>query len=693
MRVRFLLLVAACLLLTMPSWAITLTGNVDNDFVGPGVYSFNDDIPAGAGCEDEPLGPNSFVVPPPDPPPSGFNLSRVALFYDCENDDLYVGMDICDTEVPWDADGDGDPLVATTPGLQITFSDRASEDYVLSIDVGAPGPDLVVEIRSSDGNPSTVTSNITVNPGGVTLHDVTIGSDVEFRIHGLRAAFPTYTALPIETRSGSLGDVADEDVTQQVVPIPCPCVEVKKWVSCSPDGPWASTAQVLRGADAYFKIRVENCGNEDLRDVVVTDVLTPGYTGIPDTIVIGDLPVGGYWEQVYTVPTPAGFNVVGVNPDIVNTASVSGVGKTSGGRATDPVEPDSTATVNILVPSITCEKSAGTTDTGPFVTGTLDLRGDGSNDVETVYFKLCVTNNGEVDVDFTQGCTDHFVDGTLEDTSPPAGISGPPFDIDAMFMATPELADGVLNVGETACIIVGPVLLDESVLCPEGTNLLINTFQACGFATEEDICLPAAGGEDVSTGSCIMHVQLCNVPGATRTPGFWMTHARALQYAINRMYEETGGAGYTLVNLYQTFTWPDLCAVIGDTQIPNINGPSCEGKLAWQLLKATPGSQPTPNLHVAAILEFQLIAGICNEVALGAGGIVVDGMTLSELVDAGLALTQDCVIDDMEIHDALMIAEKLDIANNDPIAHQNPLPPEVPKFKAEPKFFTKYSCP
>jgi len=309
-----------------------------------------------------------------------------------------------------------------------------------------------------------------------------------------------------------------------------------------------------------------------------------------------------------------------------------------------------------------------------------------------VEVKLCITNDGEVDVDFSQGtCMDHFVDPFLENAPAVSGVTGPPFDIDGMFLAA--LGGSVLPAGQSVCIVVGPVLFNETVLCPAGNSLFINTFQACGLATKSDICLPPAGGEDVSTGECTVDIKLCTTAGAARTPGYWMTHGVQLQYALNQMSIDTGGAGYTLVNLYKTFTWPDMCAVIGDTAIPNINNATCAGKLAWQLMAVEPGHQPTPNLHVAAILEFQLVASLCNEAVLGGGGIVVDGTTMSQLIDAALLLTADCMISDDEIDEALEIADLLDQANNDPVAHNNPFPEGFPTGKALPKMFVKLNCP
>lgn len=726
-----LLLAAAvvlCALGALPAAAVSFTGDVTADFVGPGIKTFDDKIgdekKRDGLCLDEPLSSvNAFDGTPsiPDVPASGFNIGRVLWKYDCATDTLYIGLDVCDGKIPWDADGDGDILARSLdllaklgyenqPLLKLSFSDSSFESYVLQFYVDEDSvPDASVALTSPDGG-ATIAPPLVTAPPGISVVDYKTGLDVEFAVKGIRQTFEPILgkevlAAKLITSSGSVADLSNEDVTEQTVSMVCPGICVEKEVSCSKEGPWAKSAKALRGSPVFFRIKVTNCGEDDLDDVVLTDVLTgAGFIGgIPSPQNLGTIKAGEtVIQEPYQIDTAPDFDETGESIDFTNTVTVKGVGHISEVQ----VEDSDSADVNILVPSIICEKLAD--DDANFNYDDLDATPpthdldmtkppyrDGASDVENVWFQISLMNNGEVDVDFGPGqnpeCPD-FWDPFLSTEDPL--IPGTGVDIDAAFRSEiyNKFGGTVLPAGQHVSLLF-PLTLDEAALCEARRVVFLNEFKACGIATQSDICLPPGGGEPVRT-ECQANVRIfCESKGTTRTPGFWMTHPQALQFAINAMNTATSGAGYTFVNLFKTSTWPAPCAVIGDTTIPNINVPTCEGKLAWEIFKAVPGKQPTPNLHAAAILQFQLLAAICNELTLEAGGVVVNGETLSELVDKGLALTADCAISDDEIADAIAIGDKLDKANNDPFAHDQPLPDGFPQNPASPSFFVKLKCP
>ena len=180
MKRRFcILLVAAALIaiLSVPSAfadLVTFTGNVDNDFVGPKVFSQidNEGLNVGpTGCGDEPLGDASYVVPPPIHVPSGFNVEKVYWAYDCATDCLYIGLKLCGDRIAWDAD-DNNSIITINPasGFKPEFTDTGLEEYALIFDVDntliPPGPpfseDFTVGIGDLHGgvNPAlSVTKN------------------------------------------------------------------------------------------------------------------------------------------------------------------------------------------------------------------------------------------------------------------------------------------------------------------------------------------------------------------------------------------------------------------------------------------------------------------------------------------------------------------------------------------------------
>lgn len=566
MRTKIALLVLSLLALciTQAGAAVpSFTGNVDTDFgpfIGDPRFVSQEDIVGDSegpgGCTDIPLGMDSFRIPPLGQiPGSGLNIERVVTLYDCTTDTLYIGLDVCDTPTQkraWDASGDGN--VAESPAqpppgggiLQDIFSDTGLEDYELEIGVSdfTVTTNVRVIIASFNGDVPTGAELPTVANGGieffspltpasgVTVNNFKVdGVDIELQVNGLRGAFPpnglNTFPIRISTRSGATSDLVNEDVTIAIFDLPCTaCMSITKGVSCSPDGPFLPSVDVLRGENVYFQIEVTNCGTDNLENVVITDTKTDpngalltctGCTNtascIPGTITVGDLAAGATATFVCTVPTNQAFAVTGVSPDATNTASVTGVGVLTGITLNaGPVSAD----VDVLVPSITCEKLVDDDDNpDPDAPGDptppaheLDLSLDGILEVETVYYWICLSNDGETGVDFaagTGGDCPSIGDSLLD--SPIPGVTVPPgTDVGQAFRDAIQAKYGsyVLPSGGEVCLPFGPVLIDEEALCPE-TPRIENTFSACGIAAT---CLPSNLGEEVTT-SCTAKVDTC----------------------------------------------------------------------------------------------------------------------------------------------------------------------------------------
>ncbi|GEM_PF-521000 len=535
---------------------VTFTGDADADFPVTTQWAVDDrgDSKGPGACLDQPLGADAYTAPPITPiPATGFNVERVGTLYDCATDTLYVALDICDDRIAWDADADGritkfDPS-GGVPGAQLAegFRDDGLEDYEIELDVGNGSlatpfvADMKIFVQSIDGgvNVSALSSPL---PAGVTFSVYTAPrtpippappdyqpteKDIEVQINGLRAAFsddfPNMATLPVRiaTRSGATGDLVNEDITDAVFNLTCePEITITKGVSCVEGGPFGPSVTVLRGETTYFRITVQNTGNEPLGNVVISDLFTsngaccPAGSCIPTEIVVGNLAVGETRNFDYTVPTDPTFNITGETEDCVNVASVVGVGVYTGvGVNAGPAR----ATVNVLVPSITCEKlvddddnpdPSQADDPGLAPSHELNLTSDGV-DTEQVWYWICLRNNGETDVDFepidARDCpsiSDSLLDSPIAGVTVPAGT-----DVGQAFRDALQTKYGslILEAGDEVCVAFGPVMIDEQTLCPD-TPYIENTFSACGLAL--GTCLADGQGEEVNT-SCTARVDIC----------------------------------------------------------------------------------------------------------------------------------------------------------------------------------------
>ncbi len=308
MNTKFVVMLSAVLLLCLApiagAFPITFTGNVDADFTGLPLIQSRPDVVAdpiagGAGTDDAPLDQSAFVSPPPAElmiPPSGFNLERVVSFYESATDTLYLGLDVADGKIAWDADGNGNitthnPAIVPGSMLREMFSDDGMEEYRIELDVNPSAyysPDMRILVLSDDGG-VTVQTVAPIRPAGVTVDSTFTGSDVELAIHGLAQALqlPSQTSIPVRilTRSGSYSDYSGEDYTDSVVEMAYPIM-------------MALTGDV----EADFK--------DDPRLIACPDVWSDSRTGLAGT---EDEPLG---PDAFEIPRPAsniippsGFNI------------------------------------------------------------------------------------------------------------------------------------------------------------------------------------------------------------------------------------------------------------------------------------------------------------------------------------------------------------------------------------------------
>lgn len=125
---------AACLVTAgLSLQGLTLTGNVENDFVGTQTVI----VPDNAVFDNNAAIPLDVGVPsPPFPfpsPASGWDIKDVRFFYDRESDVLYVGINFFG--IAGDADADGDPA-----------NSSATLTAVGGSDVGNLGPGEAIQV-------------------------------------------------------------------------------------------------------------------------------------------------------------------------------------------------------------------------------------------------------------------------------------------------------------------------------------------------------------------------------------------------------------------------------------------------------------------------------------------------------------------------------------------------------------------
>ncbi len=293
--------------------------------------------------------------------------------------------------------------------------------------------------------------------------------DIELKIaHFFSSTTPVQFAdgpVEIQTSSGCINDGSGEDATDSVLQFPS--IAITKTVSCNSgaNAVQSSSVTALRGSTVYFTMTVTNTGTDTLNNVVVTDVYsaldTANPNPIPGTISIGTLTAGQSVTKTYAVPTSSTFSLIGTNPDITNTATVTGDAVIANSEPSDIVQVSAgpaTATVNILVPSLTCNKLVASSANPTVFVSHLDLTTGPCTGNDSVIYQLTLTNNGEVPIDFTQGlCASaggNFSDTLLTKTI--TGVTGTPVNLGTLFFA--KIPTGVLSSGQSVSVDV-PVTL------------------------------------------------------------------------------------------------------------------------------------------------------------------------------------------------------------------------------------------
>jgi len=288
------------------------------------------------------------------------------------------------------------------------------------------------------------------------------------------------TAMITATHDG--GDVTTEcSALVNVVPAEIECLK-----EVSRDGvTFKDRIGIAPGQLAWFRVTISNPGPSDLFTHSLTDVLPAGFADAEILSGPGCVAVGEDTVQCDDLgPLAAGgpptvvlyrARLAGGSGSLVNTAQVSGR-PGSQENPGDPVGSDCSATVDVQVPEIVCEKGVSLQPDSGFVPSVTVARG------MTVYFRILATNTGET----------HFLTADLDDVVP-AGLgnitilegnctaSGNTVDCElgplpknappvTVRFAAQVLADGPLTVVNTADVTAVPGTSDQNPGDPVGTS-------------------------------------------------------------------------------------------------------------------------------------------------------------------------------------------------------------------------------
>ena len=192
---------------------------------------------------------------------------------------------------------------------------------------------------------------------GSTVGDLAAGASTSYTCTATNVPADFTNVASVIGDHAAGGSVVDSDTAD--VDVVIPSVDIQK----TPD---AQT--ILVGSDATFTITVENTGDVDLTNVVVTDALAADCDATFASLAIGA-------TETYSC------TVTGVAADFTNTAAVSGDDPT-GGTVTD----SDAADVDVIDPEIDIQKTPDlqTTLSGADVTFTITVTNTGDADLANV---------------------------------------------------------------------------------------------------------------------------------------------------------------------------------------------------------------------------------------------------------------------------------------------------------------------
>ncbi len=369
-------------------------------------------------------------------------------------------------------DGSSATITAVAPAAGVTdtyvaqiVSANGCTNTCTATITGSPALSCVVSPQSASLCPG-LTTNFTVVITGGTAPFTTSWTKNGVAFNGSSTTITaTAPATGVtDTYSAHIVDSAGctTDCSATLLGLACnPKICVEKVVACAPSSgvcdnslPYGESATGVSGAAFCYKITVENCGQEQLNSVALTDPdLGGALAGFPTSLAIGEKATN-FFKKTW----PA-VNVGDADAVHINTVTANGVGATSQIRTND------TDTANAVVVPVGVECSI-------LLFSSFDEDNNANDnhvtlpDNGTVQFSLTIRNTGRADLS--------------------VAIAGAPC---ATVPATVPIPAG----GSTNFVC------DVDVTCPAGTNITV-TVTGTAVASASVPCVFDTNGRAITTG-------------------------------------------------------------------------------------------------------------------------------------------------------------------------------------------------
>jgi len=327
MLVGLLATLAMLVFMTIPMPVLaqppTFTGNVENDFTGPGVLIIPD-----------PIGDVGLPINAPLGTISGWDIKDLRLYYYAAGDTMYIGINVGSnaSTILGDADGNGNPGTASawlTANGGTDYADLASsETAAVYFDLNEDGTwDVIGGVSGSADYyglsvnmfagaffpPYNFGTSLPGNTGSKSPNPSGTYPDLEFTITNW-STLPGHDALPGFCVGAFLGSQGDDGVGEDYLEYcESPCIDVQKTVDCNNDTIFLDEDWGTAGDIAHWKVVVTNCGNSSLVNVAVTDDNGHDF-GPVFNLSVGAPPVEFNYDTVVNVTTTNWAYVAGFTP-------------------------------------------------------------------------------------------------------------------------------------------------------------------------------------------------------------------------------------------------------------------------------------------------------------------------------------------------------------------------------------------
>jgi len=618
---------------------------------------------------------------------SGFDFTRILVYYDQDTDTLFFGIDLMDVVdgdptcrglvgpgVAGDADGDLDPCVdgdlAECEINEDQFCVGPDEQYLFKVDTNFDGDfgdavDLRVLYRGNslrfehgNGTPFTWPGDVVLGlKGAQTACDCPDSNpeteDIEIAVYNYSELDPVPVCLIVDAIAGSLVDLPPEDFLDEPILIALSAADIsvdKKVRNVTQGGIFRDVGVAAAPGDTVeFQVTVCNTGNIFLDPVMLFDTLPaglenptivsgPGCTFVGNALQcnLGRFEIGDCVTVLYRADVAAGASGI-----LRNDARAQGQAPLEGSGATvcGGETPEDADYTRVVVLDLACEKGVSRDGSvfGPEIV---------ASPGETVTFKVRVTNSSRVDL-LSVAFEDILPGGYVEVAS-----DDPRVDVSGNTVSSATLGPLAANGGFTE-------VLYRARVAPDAPETLLNTAHFVGAAPD--------GSEIATNCEALVRVEppaiecekLVSADGVNYAPTLGLATGQTAFFRLT--IRNLGNVDFYTTSLldilpavFTDLVAPDGCLVDGNTIRCDDLGPLAAGGelvLGYSahfigttgshsnlaLVTGTPGTSENPGIAAAsecAATVDTLVPGIAcvKEVSL-------DGAAYGESVQAALGQT------------------------------------------------------